>query len=105
MEIIGYIKQILGYNTHMTAKHIKRLDELEGNVKDLALQVKDLKETMDQISSVMTYISAMQLQLSQDIGIIYESLKNAFDTDSQEDPYGFPSLGWGNDDDDDPLPN
>ena len=82
----------------------QRIIALEKSVEELMIQSKSMRTQVDQLTSSFNHLTIAHMQLVNDMGIIYASLK-AIAEGSDNDPYSLSMLGYGNDDDDGGLPN
>jgi hypothetical protein len=103
MGFFQYVGRIFGYNGNMKEQN-QRIIALEKSVEELMIQSKSMRTQVDQLTSSFNHLTIAHMQLVNDMGIIYASLK-AIAEGSDHDPYSLSMLGYGNDDDDGGLPN
>jgi hypothetical protein len=103
MGFFGYVGKIFGYNGSVKEQNLRIID-LEKNVEDLVVQTKSLRVQLDQLTATLSHLTIAHMQMVNDMGMIYSSLK-AIVEDVDQDPFSQSMLHYGIDDDDDPLPN
>jgi len=81
----------------------QRIIALEQSVEALMIQSQSMRTQVDQLTSSFNHLTIAHMQLVNDMGVIYDSLK-AIAEGGDNDPYSLSMLGYGNDDDDG-LPN
>ena len=83
---------------------IDRIAKLEEQSNAIATQVNNLTEATTSLNKLVQQLSMAQLQLTNDMNIIYESLKEIASVASGTNDIGLGSVWYVSDDDDD-LPN
>ena len=103
MGFFGYVGKIFGYNGSVKEQN-PRIIDLEKNVEELAAQSKSMRIQLDQLTATLNHLTIAHMQLVNDMGMIYSSLKSIVEG-ADQDPFSQSLLHYGIDDDDDPLPN
>ena len=103
MGFFGYVRRFFGYNGSVK-EHMPRIIALEKNVEDLADQTQSMRIQLDQLTATLSHLTIAHMQMVNDMGVIYSSLKAVVEGTDQ-DPFSHSILCYGIDDDDDPLPN
>ena len=103
MGLFRYVGGIFGYNGKMKEQN-QRITALEKSVEELLAQSQSMRIQVDQLTASFNHLTVAHMQLVNDMGIIYSSLK-AIAEGGDNDPYSLSMLGYGNDDDDGGLPN
>ena len=105
MGFLKYIGRIFGFGYNDDVKEcVQQIDTLEKRVEEIRAQSDAMRDQLEQITTSLNHLTTAYMQLNNDMGVIYSSLKAVVE-DNDHDSFSHFGIHYGPDDDDDPLPN
>ena len=105
MGFLKNIGRIFGFGYSDDVKEcVRKIDVLENSAEEIRTQYDSMRIQLDQLTTSLNHLTTAHMQLINDMGIIYSSLKAVVEG-TDHDSLSYSGIHYGPDDDDDPLPN
>lgn len=105
MGFLKYIGRIFGFGYNNDVKEcVQKIDALEQSAEEIRAQYDSMRIQLDQLTTSLNHLTTAHIQLINDMGVIYSSLKAVVEG-NDHDSLSYSGVHYGSDDDDDPLPN